>query len=323
MTPSGAKRGATVRRRIEGARLRLPKWTAEQIPTLFVALALPLGIGYVFLMPPLQVADEGAHLVRAYGISQGHCIATVETMVPRTLDELEARFPDHVESVGRVTMAELRNLLRAPLHSESVVPATAVASNLYSCVPYMFEASVLRFGTMWGASPLALLYLARLANLGAFIAITWLALRMLPDFRLLLLLLALMPMTLHQAASASADGFSTAATFFLCAYVLRLAFDGRNVIVQRLQYLVLIAAVVAVSLAKFNIWLILLVFLIPAAKLGSSRARWLALAACVVCACGAAFAWQYANRHNIETFRLHTLGSGVDQVANARRSEER
>lgn len=64
-----------------------------------------------------------------------------------------------------------------------------------------------------------------------------------------------------------------AATFFLCACALKLGFDSRIVTVQRRQYLLLIAAVVAVSLAKFNIWLTLLVFLIPAAKFGSRRAR--------------------------------------------------
>src|SRR5450755_1719464 len=114
----------------ESTRLYLPKWTADRIPALFVALALPLGVGYAFLMPPLQVPDEGPHLMRAYGISRGRCIARVETMVPRALDELNVRFPRLVERERRVTVAELRSLLRAPLHSESLSPVTAVAANL-------------------------------------------------------------------------------------------------------------------------------------------------------------------------------------------------
>lgn len=177
---------------------RWPQPPAERIASLFLVLGLVLGTGYALIMPPLQVADEGSHLMRAYGISRGRCVATVEIPVPRALDELQVRFPDKVERNRRVTAGELRSLVRVPLHQDSVTPVTAVAANLYNCLPYFPQAAALRLGSLVNGSPLALMYLARLANLAAFIVITWLALRMLPDFRLLLLLLALMPMTLTR-----------------------------------------------------------------------------------------------------------------------------
>jgi hypothetical protein len=41
----------------------------------FVLLGGILGGFYAVLMPPLQVADEAAHLFRSYGISRGLCIS--------------------------------------------------------------------------------------------------------------------------------------------------------------------------------------------------------------------------------------------------------
>ena len=64
---------------------------------------------------------------------------------------------------------------------------------------------------------------ARIGNLLFFVAVLYLALRIAPVCRPVLFCLALMPMTIHQAASASADGPTIASAFLLFAYVLHLA----------------------------------------------------------------------------------------------------
>jgi uncharacterized membrane protein len=79
-----------------------------------------------------------------------------------------------------------------------------VAANTYNCVAYMASGTALFIGKALSLPPLVLFEAGRMVN-GV----------------------ALMPMTLAQAASFSADAASFATTFLLIAYILKLAFDER------------------------------------------------------------------------------------------------
>jgi uncharacterized membrane protein len=66
-------------------------------------------------------------------------------------------------------------------------------------------------------SAIVVLYGARLANLVVYLLLVYVALRILPLGRPVLFCIALMPMTLHQAASVSADALTIASAFLLRA----------------------------------------------------------------------------------------------------------
>src|SRR5262245_41193165 len=48
--------------------LTQPQW-------FFLAVAIPFGLAFVFLTPPVQAPDEGAHLLRSYQLSLGNVIS--------------------------------------------------------------------------------------------------------------------------------------------------------------------------------------------------------------------------------------------------------
>jgi uncharacterized membrane protein len=113
------------------------------------------------------------------------------------------------------------------------------------------------------------LYMARFCALLFWLVITYLALKQLPVARHLLCFIALLPMTLFQAASLSADCMTLALSFMLVACYLRLAYRattvswrsvllvsglGAMLTAAKLVYLPLIGLHFLIRPAKFRSW---------------------------------------------------------------------
>lgn len=303
------------------SRLSLMDRILLKVPQLTAALTLPLGLIYLLLMPPFQVPDELAHFNRATGISTGHCVAERLTSIPKSQSDMESAFPPEMEKQrGGARWVSKADLVRWMHRSQGDTQHTAVrnpAANLYTCIPYLPAAAGIGLARAFHLSPLAVLYAGRLANFLAFLLLLFAAMRAIPGLQAPLIALALMPMTLHQAASLSADALSISLAFFLLSYILKLSFDPRIVRIGRKQALLLAAAVLFSVLAKFNLWLLLLVLLIPAAKFtGRVTKLWL-FGALLVLACFSAVLWQFGNRQRTEDYLAWQKQKGVDVQANA------
>lgn len=279
----------------------------RHLAVLFLVLGLATGLLYAFVLPPLQVPDEMSHFARLYSVSRGACIASPEVDIPDSFAQLQSLFPTHLERHRKISIADLRSALKMP-YNDSVMAGNArqrslsgfIDQNLYCCIPYLPAAVVLNAGRHLGLSPLGLMYLSRLSNLAVYLALTFLALRLLPDFRWVLFCIALMPMTMHQAASVSADSTGFALTFLLCAYVFRLAFAKQPETMGARQYAVLGMLILLVALSRSLLAVIALPLVIPAARFRSPRNRWLAIAGYALLAVLCLGFWQRVNQPNFE-----------------------
>lgn len=290
------------------------------IPRFFLVLAVPLLLAYVLVVPPFQAPDEDRHFWRAYSIADGHFVAQRETDVPASALRLHERFPPHLEDDPQkrlVPPAELRAWLRQPLEHHATAGIENPAANLYSFVPYTVVAPVLRVGRAYDVPALALLFAGRLANAAAYAGLMWLALQLLPEFRLLLAMVALTPMSLHMAASFSGDCLTLGLTAVYMALVFRLALDEKSKRLRPRDALLLALLLVLVSLCKFNLWLGLLILLIPSVRAGS-RGKLAALtAACVLAALVAALGWQHINSEALAAFQAARAANGRVLADNA------
>ena len=301
-------------------------WRASEsvealLPRLAVITAASFGIVYLFLMPPFQVPDELGHFNRAIGIGYGHCLGQSPTLVPRAEVEFETAFPSFIEQQKParrwISRDDLVRWLRTG-PSSPLLPMGNFAANLYSCLPYLPSAAAISMARASNMPPLVMLYAGRVTNLLMFLCLLFAAMRALPDFRLMLFGLAVMPMTLHQAASASADSMTIGVTFCLLAYILKLSFDRDVRTIGRRELLILSALVFCSSLMKFNLWLILLTFFIPVAKFLGQWHRSRVIAGLLLLACVAALGWQTVNRHNVNEYLAQRRADGFDVVGNAR-----
>lgn len=276
---------------------------------LFAALALVFGVLYAVVLPPFQTPDEHTHFFRAYDMSEGHLVATTDLALPDQLRQLARLFPPRVELGRRITPAELIALASTPSREQPKVFIGYSPLSLYPFLPYLPAATAIRLARWFHAPTIDLVYLGRVANLGVYLVIACLAVYLIPDFKLLLCGLALMPMTLHQAASFSADSITIAIAFLFCAYVLRLACkDGP---IPRSQQWRLAAIVAAVCLCKFIVYLLILLFLIPKTKFRSALAWARAVALQFAVAGSVISAWQFFNRQNMARFEADLSAMGI------------
>lgn len=198
---------------------------------LWLCLGLLTVISMVFVTPPFQVPDEAQHFFRAYQISEGTLTGEVKGgssggSLPSSLSTLVRRFLGttaihaDVRPVGPQPLSATLAALAQPLdpHVREFTVFSGAAA--YSPLAYAPQVVAIRVGRLFGAGPLALFYLARLANGVAALALLFLALRLLPAGRELAGFGALLPMAVSLYASVSADALVIASAFLFIALVL-------------------------------------------------------------------------------------------------------
>ena len=248
----------------------------------FLPIALAAGILYAMVNPPFQAPDESAHWWRAIYIMNGAAIAGPGDAMPRAYIETVMRFHRdlklHIGPDGRLRRGDILALFRMPLRPGDREPFPILSVNLYNPIPYLPQLPAILIGQRLSLPPIATAYLGRFLNLFAWAALVCLALRIIPVFRWGLFLLALMPMTVHQAASLSADGFVIAISFLYIAFVFNLACAAPGTIVTRRDILLLALLTLLATLAKMNFALLLLLALVPRRLFERRASRLLTLA---------------------------------------------
>ena len=204
-----APSGASPSDRMQVSRLRWRRATLAVTRTrleyVFLVIAIAWGVLQVFIVPPLQVPDEGDHWFRAWALTDGQLTADREGMVtvPGAFTRMAAlytqvisvgpeRLPPSLE--GQPGFFGYEDLFNGAAPSGAVRIASRVAR--YGPVGYLPQAVGIGLGRLVGAPPLTCFYLARLGNIFAALALLFFAIRLAPFGKHLYLLLALLPMTM-------------------------------------------------------------------------------------------------------------------------------
>jgi uncharacterized membrane protein len=244
-------------------------------------------VAFVVLMPPLQVPDEIRHLGRAFLITEGQFLpesvrGRARARVPQSLAGMEQRLGPRIARHPRAKQRVSRVLREFSQPLEPEVRVLVKPRSFYSPVVYLPQAVGVGIARLLGLPPIVHLYLGRLVNLAASIALIWLALRQAPAQRWLLVLLALTPMSLSLGASLSADAATNALSFLFIASVLRSSQPGRGEIPFR-EVGVLLVLAMLVSLTKQSYWpLVGITVLVPASRFRGSGHRLACLALWVI-----------------------------------------
>ena len=203
--------------------------SAARVTTLlFLAIALPLGLIMAELTPLGQVADEGAHALRAEALLTrqlaGHrAIITnngpthVGAVVDADLALLFAMFPPTPLDVTRdqVDTKAGYHWLKSPGAAE-ITPLA-----IYAPFFYVPAAIALEFAKRTGLGPAAAGTTGRLVNLAVFLLLGSAALLLARRGRALLFCTLSLPMTLSLAASFSQDGLIIASSTLAAALLSR------------------------------------------------------------------------------------------------------
>jgi uncharacterized membrane protein len=277
----------------------------------FCLFAVLFGLTYLVLMPPMQVPDEFAHLFRIYEVSRGACLADREVHVPVRIAGLTAKYPGLLETHRRVSLAAIWKETAEPNDESAQRSVGYQLGSVYNCVPYIPASIGLAIARALHSSALIEMYAGRLANLMVYVFLSAWAIRLMPGYRLLLTALALMPMSLHQAASLSVDALAISSSFVFCAYILKLAFDPETKQIRTPQLAVLAILTIVSTSCRFNVFLLLLLFLIPVSKFSNRTRRLTVIGLYFVLAFSVAFLWQWMNRTNLALMPQERLTQGI------------
>ncbi len=296
-------------------RLRPRPWRERSFAERLLWLGSLVGLTFVFLVPPYQVADEPTHFYRAYEISQGHFVA--DRLATGTGDELPVSLSASSQSFAylifqpdaRLRFSLITRELHRPLNPHITQPTRFENTSLYPPLAYAPQALGIGLGRLVETPPIILLYLARLAALVAWFLLILAAVRLLPRAGLVISVLALTPMMLYQAASAASDALAAAVTFAFIALVIKRAQAARIATAAELAPLVVAALALALCKAPY-VLIVVLAFLVPGRRFRSWWQYGLYIALVVVVPLALATGWALMAQANFVNFR-----AGADQAA--------
>lgn len=196
----------------------------------FLSLAALFGVLLVFLTPPLQSPDEGAHFFRAYQVSELH-ISPVRFETDNQV-QYGANLPNSLYTANSVFMGDVAfNPLNKFPHSvykdyifqpldpskrENLVTSGA----MYSPTSYAPQALGIAVGRALHASPMLLIWLGRLCNLAFWILVVFFSIRFIPFAKWVIVILALNPMMVFLSASLSTDVMNVSMSILFVSVLL-------------------------------------------------------------------------------------------------------
>ena len=188
---------------------------------LFIYLAVPLGMIFSLLITINSVPDEPSHVDTAYSISNeimripdasrpGYIYKRIEDVEPY-------REKQQKMSVGNYKLL-FKNIFRETEDTELV--ETAATSNLSNSgiINYLPQALGVTLGRVLGWNRVMTLLLGRWFALISYVILTYFAIRKMPFAKISLLLIAILPISLQQAASFSYDSVINGIAFLYVAY---------------------------------------------------------------------------------------------------------
>ena len=254
--------------------------TLCSLPKLAVLMAGGLGILYLFVLPPLAAPDEISHYVSAYRLSSqmtgqpqrdryGRVLLRAQDAWVEDLDgdfvyepdedgnlQVTAESREQAVKLGETLDESTYELFPYSWRQQAVCSGAYRRDSEYGCVcqlhlsagyhqplAYVPQAIGISLARILGLNTVCLLYFGRLCNLIFFVIMLYLSMKRIPFGKEVLLGVAVLPMTLHLAASFSYDVMILSCMFLLTAVCLDLAYEKETVRVRDVVLLAVLAAV--------------------------------------------------------------------------------
>lgn len=264
------------------------KLTALKFEYVYVLLTLIFGIALVFINPPFQIPDSGTHFVRAYQISEGYFRSPLrkeqgykdfcfyaeipESFMKLLKNEKTSMNPMDVPIWKNYHSFEFtRKMFSVPLDADGKLKdLTILNTGAYSPLVYAPQALFIFLARETVNTVGAVYYSSKIGAVIFAIICIFFAMRLLPEKKLLIFVIAFAPTFLLEISTYSADSVTYSIAILATAYFLHLRKSATPISTKELICIGLIA--VALGLLKYVYGTILLLyFLIPAERFENKR----------------------------------------------------
>lgn len=249
------------------------KWAIEKI---FLILGLIIGIAYVFVLPVGRAPDEESHFFRAYELSNGHLVSDVTA--EGSIGSLESSDIEIIREFkeNNVTYSELLGYsnLYPNEEDQSFVTTSAYSYNIFSYPPQVVG---IWTGRTLHLPLIATLYLAKLFNLLACLAILYYSIKYLPFLKDIAFMLVFLPITMQAMTSFSPDGLVIATATALISFVLYSNYSLDKLFSKK-HYALMFVICLFLSMSKIAYApLCLLLFAIPKERFGEVKRKYISI----------------------------------------------
>lgn len=237
-----------------------------RVENLFLLLGAGFGLFYIFVVTPLAAPDEGFHHLitfsQASSIVNGGWVADTAYLNYDGISIHNIYYETFLQLLNGLTTEGLNGQVEAFAGVSSNYPVQYLPQTVGTAL-----ALLLKLNRWW------VYVLGDLTNLMFYLGITYVAIRRLPIGKAPMMIVALLPMSLHQAASFSSDAFINAMAFLFLAEVIRAIMGHGKLRWQELAALAVVGILLAPAKAVYGL-LLLLLFFIPKERFGSRGLRW-------------------------------------------------
>ena len=246
----------------------------QNIEKIFIVLTLIFGFLYVFILPPFQSVDEGNHFFRTYQIADGNFVSKnisneidtsnnqyIGDYIPLSLFEYYTNYEPFIKNIDKKQNFE--NIIRdfkTNIDSEEKKFVSLLNTSLYSPVCYLSQLPGVILAKSFTNNLAIVYYFGRLSNLLIYCLLIFWALRIIPFYKLPLMLLALCPMSLSLAGAYTSDVMVFGLNFLWIAYILKFIVSKERDFVK---IFILSTLAFLITISKSYILLLPLYFLIP------------------------------------------------------------
>lgn len=278
----------------------------QSVEKVFLVLFIITGLLFSVVMPLFKVPDESMHFLRAYEISEGYMLTSIEDNIAGR--ELPQNIiPDQLRNGPNIKWYNVFAARNQEAENDNIFyayPNTA----LYSPVSYLPQSLGIFIVKLFSNNVIAMAYGGRLLNWLFVLIITYFSIKLIPIGKNILLLIALLPMNIHQSISLSPDGFINVLSFAMVAFVLNVYFREEKMNTKNL--IIMYTLIISIALCKIvYVPFCLLLFLLPNEKFRSKENYYKNILMSSICVLVTSIGWlTISSRYLIE------FNQGVDGV---------
>lgn len=239
----------------------------------FLLIALILGLIFIFVLPPTQGPDERVHMVRSYDVAKGRFFykgSEDSSILPKSVGEYthqvgHMRIVSHPQE--KLTKEQYIKAKGIPLDKDKVELFTAEKTDAYMSIAYIPQGIGMFIGDALNLNFGYIFLLGRISNFLVWLILCYLALKIMPVKRELMMFIMLMPICMQQAITLSPDAMLNSCSFLLIAYILNMKYEKNNItkkdfiiiallgigiVAVKLPYIIISAMILTLPKEKFK-----------------------------------------------------------------------
>lgn len=253
-----------------------------KIHNAFLICGLCLGLAYMLLMTPYSGYDEPAHVDTAYRYSNDMMFKGHSTENGGYL----RRGEDSVSGLtyGKTTLTQYKTVIDNFFDISDDNNLTEVQGRDVSQAAYVYFPSSLAItvSRILHLGQIPTLYFGRFLNLMTFLLIVYLAIKKMPIGKITMFIVALLPMTLHQAASFSYDSVINGLSFLYISYCLYFSYSEKEKS-KRDIIVLFMSAILLAPLKMVYVLICAFALIIPKKKFNSNKKYYKILIGLIIC----------------------------------------